>query len=183
MLSSSKMIRIGTRILRQIVEMMREKYEVVYFYNVAGNHDFSSTMWLKEFFYQFYENCDDVIVDRSGDIYHCHEHGECSLFFHHGHKRNMSTVPDVLVAKFREVFGRTKHSYAHLGHLHHTQVKETNMMVVEQHRTMIPSDAYASNGGYMSGRSADVITYHSKRGKVNRITISSQMVEDVIDGL
>ena len=175
-----QMIRIGTRVLRQVVEMMREKYEKVYFYNVAGNHDFSSTMWLKEFFYQFYENCDDVIVDRSGDIYHAFQHGDVSLFFHHGHKKNVANVADVFAAKFRDMFGRTKFSYAHTGHFHHNAQKENNLMNVEQHRTMIPTDAYASNGGYLSGRSAYVITYHQKYGEVARINIGARMVEENI---
>lgn len=178
-----QIIRSGTRVIRQVMEMMREKYKHVVLYNVAGNHDFSSTMWLKEFFAQFYEGCDDVTVDRSADIYHAHEFGDCSLFFHHGHKRRLTNISDVLVSKFRDIFGRTKFSYAHLGHLHHAQVKETGSMVIEQHRTMIPADAYASNGGWQSGRSAYVITYHKNRGEVNRINISSQMVEDSLDGL
>ena len=177
------MIRVGTRILRQIIEMMREKYEVVYFYNVAGNHDMSSSMWLKEFFYQFYEGCDDVIVDRSSDIYHAHEHGDISLFFHHGHKKNVGNVSDVFASKFREIFGRTKQSYAHTGHLHHQATKENNLMIVEQHRVMQSADAYSSNGGYMSGRSAYVITYHKKYGEVNRINIGAKMVEEIIDEL
>jgi DNA-binding CsgD family transcriptional regulator len=175
-----QMIRIGTKVIRQIIEMMREKYEVVYLYNVAGNHDFSSTMWLKEFFYQFYENCEDVIVDRSGDIYHAHEHGNVSLFFHHGHKKNVSNVADVFVSKFRDLYGRTKHSYAHLGHFHHQHTKESNLCLVEQHRTMIPTDAYASNGGYLSGRSAYVITYHKEYGEVGLINIGAKMVEENI---
>ena len=173
-----QMIRIGTRVLRQIIEMMREKYEVVYFYNVAGNHDFSSSMWLKEFFYQFYENCEDVIVDRSGDIYHSHRHGDVSLFFHHGHKKGVANVADTLVSKFRDLYGSTKHSYAHLGHFHHTNMKENNLMICEQHRTMVPTDAYASNGGYLSGRSAYVITYHAEYGEVGRINIGAKMIEE-----
>ena len=81
----------------------------------------------------------------------------------------------VLTAKFREVFGRTCHSYAHTGHLHSDRLLETNLMCVEQHRTLASPDAYASRGGWISGRSAKVITYHAEHGEVGRITVTPEM--------
>jgi len=171
-----QMIRMTIRVIRQIVEMMRTKYEEVRIVTVAGNHDFSSSMWMKEFLFAHYESCDDVIVDNSADIYHAIEHGDVAIFSHHGHKRGMRNVSDVFVAKFRELYGRTKFAYAHLGHLHHQDIKENNLMVVEQHRTMIAPDAYSTNGGYMGGRSAYVITYHKNYGEVSRINIGAEMI-------
>jgi hypothetical protein len=50
-------------------------------------------------------------------------------------------------------------------------------MVVEQHRTLAASDAYASRGGWMSGRDAQVITYHATHGEVGRIVVNSRMCE------
>ena len=96
----------------------------------------------------------------------------------------MRTLVGVLVfstalfaAKFREVFGRTQHAYAHMGHLHHIAAKETNLMVVEQHRTLAAPDAYAARGGWMSGRDAVVVTYYKSHGEVSRARISSKMLE------
>jgi hypothetical protein len=82
-----------------------------------------------------------------------------------------------LAAKFREIFGRTKHAFAHMGHYHHRKENETPLMVVRQHRTLAASDAYASRGGYVSGRDAQVITYHRERGEVGTVTVSPDMVE------
>lgn len=72
--------------------------------------------------------------------------------------------------------GRTKPG-AHLGHLHHVDVKENNLMIVEQHRTLAPADAYAARGGWLTGRDAKVITYHKQFGEVGRITISPDMLK------
>jgi len=55
-------------------------------------------------------------------------------------------------------------------------MKESNLMIVEQHRTLAPSDAYSARAGYQSGRDAKVITYHRKYGEVARLTISPKMV-------
>ena len=50
-------------------------------------------------------------------------------------------------------------------------------MTLEQHRTLAPKDSYASRGGWISGRDAKVITYHSKYGEVGRLTISPEMLK------
>jgi hypothetical protein len=89
----------------------------------------------------------------------------------------MQGLDSVFVSKFREVFGRTKFSYGHTGHLHHKVVKETNLMILEQHPTLAEPDAYASRGGYMSQCNSSVITYHKDYGEVGRITISPDMLK------
>lgn len=88
----------------------------------------------------------------------------------------MKDVDRVFSAKFRDVFGRTKHSYGHLGHLHSNALEETQLMIVERHRTLAAPDAYASKGGWVSGRDAKVITYSKRFGEVSRITINPEMV-------
>ena len=79
-------------------------------------------------------------------------------------------------AKFREIWGNTKFSYAHMGHFHHVDRKEKTLMIVEQHPTLAAADAYASRGGYLSMRSASVITYRKQHGEVGRITLTPEMV-------
>lgn len=174
-------IRIAIRVFRQIVDMMRLKYKKVKIYHVSGNHDITSGMWLREVFDAFYENAPDVEVDASPDMYYAHQHGDVSLFFHHGHRRNMKNISDVFTAKFREIYGNTKHSYAHLGHRHSIDVKETGSMVIEQHRTLAPADAHASGGGWVSGRSSYVITYSDKYGEISRVNIPIGLVYDIFE--
>ena len=170
-----KVVRSAIRVLRRVIDMLLTKHETVRVLMAEGNHDPASSVWLREWFRAIYEQEPRVIVDTSPDPYYCIEHGKTSLFFHHGHKRTVSNVADVFAAKFRDVFGRTTHSYAHMGHRHHVEVKETNLMIVEQHRTLASKDAYASRGGWMSGRDAKAITYSAKYGEVARATISPDM--------
>jgi len=172
-------IRVAIRVFRQIVHMMRMKYKKVKIIHVSGNHDITSGMWLREVFNVFYENARDVEVDVSPDMYYAHKHGDVSLFFHHGHRRSMKNVSDVFTSKFREIYGSTKFSYAHLGHRHSIDVKETGSMVIEQHRTLAPADAHASGGGWVSGRSSYVITYSDTYGEISRVNIPIGLVYDV----
>lgn len=172
-----KLVRVAIRVIRRVIGMLLEKHEVVHIIQAEGNHDPASSIWLREWLASVYEHEPRVTVDRSPDPYYCYEWGLTSLFFHHGHKRKPTNIDDVFAAKFREVFGRTKYSYAHMGHLHHIDVKETSLMVVEQHRTLAAPDAYASRGGWLSGRDAQVITYHQQFGEVGRVRVSSAMLE------
>jgi hypothetical protein len=171
-----KLVHVAIRCVRRIIGMLLEKHEHVHVLMADANHDPASGVWLREMLAVMYENEPRVSVDTRPDPYYCYEHGAVSLFFHHGHRRKPSAIDDVFVAKFRDVFGRTKFSYAHMGHLHHFDSTETNLMIVEQHRTLAAKDAYASKSGYMSGRSACAITYHKKYGEVGRVTITPEMV-------
>lgn len=172
-----KLVRVAIRVIRRVIGMLLAKHQRVHVICAEGNHDPASSIWLREWLAAAYENEPRVSVDTSADPYYCVEHGATALFFHHGHKRKPANVDTVFAAKFREVFGRTKHAFAHMGHLHHVDQKETNLMIVEQHRTLAAPDAYAARGGWMSGRDAQVITYHRAYGEVGRVRVSSQMLE------
>ena len=171
-----KVVRITIRVIRRVIAMLLKKHDQVYVIMAEGNHDPASSIWLRELLTALYGDEPRVEVNNSVDPYYCYEHGLTSLFFHHGHKKRIANIDDVFASKFREVFGRTKFSYAHMGHLHHVDVKETNLMIIEQHRTLAAPDAYASRGGWMSGRDAQVITYHKEYGQVGRVVISPDMV-------
>jgi len=173
----AKVVRSAIRILRTIIDMLLTKHQTLHIIMADANHDPVSQIWLREWFSVLYENEPRVTVDRSPNPYNAHEFGKVALFFHHGHKKNVATISSVFAAQFREMYGRTKHAYAHMGHLHHIDVKENNLMIVEQHRTLAANDAYGARGGYLSGRDAKVITYHKSFGEVSRLTINSDMLQ------
>lgn len=172
-----KLVRVLIRVIRRVTSMLLAKHEVVHLLMCEGNHDLASSAWMRELFAALYVDEPRIIVETRPDPYYCIEHGKTSLFFHHGHKKKIDSLETVFIGKFREVFGRTKHSYAHTGHLHHDVLRETNTMKIEQHRTLAAPDSHASRGGWMSGRDAKVITYHGDFGEVCRNTVSVDMLE------
>jgi hypothetical protein len=173
----SKLVRAAIRILRTVIDMLLAKHQTLHIIMADANHDPVSQIWLREWFSVLYENEPRVTVDKSPNPYNAYEFGNTALFFHHGHKRNVANVSNVFASQFRELYGRTKYAYAHLGHLHHIDTKENNLMIVEQHRTLAANDAYGARGGYLSGRDAKVITYHKQFGEVSRLTINSDMLQ------
>ena len=171
-----KLVRVAIRVLRRVIRMLLAKHPKVHIIMADANHDPASQVWLREWLSVLYEDDERVTVDTSPSPYNVFEFGKVAIFTHHGHKRKVTNVAEVLAAKFREIYGRTKYAYAHMGHLHSVDVKENNLMIVEQHRTLAAPDAYAARGGWISGRDAKVITYHKDFGEVGRITVSYDMV-------
>jgi hypothetical protein len=174
----SKLVRSAIRVLRIVIDLLLSKHQNVHIIMADANHDPVSQIWLREWFSVLYENEPRITVDKSPNPYNAYEFGNTALFFHHGHKRNVANVSNVFASQFREMYGRTKYAYAHLGHLHHIDVKENNLMIVEQHRTLAANDAYGARGGYLSGRDAKVITYDKRFGEVSRLTINSDMLKE-----
>ena len=171
-----KMVRTAIRVIRRVITMLLEKHERVDIVMADANHDPSSEVWLRELFAAWLEDEPRVHVDVSPGSYTYLEHGKVSLFYHHGHRRKVANVDSVFAGRFREVYGRTKFSFVHTGHLHSDELKTTNLMKVERHETVAAPDAFAANGGWLSGRSAKVIHYHDLYGEVGRNTLTPEMV-------
>lgn len=171
-----KVIRVVIRCMRRIIDMLLEKHEHVHVIMASGNHDPASSAWLREMFAVFYENEPRITVDNSPSLYYAYEWGDTALFLHHGHKRGIANVDATMAGMFREMFGRSKYAYAHIGHLHSDEGRKSGLMYVERHETLAAPDAYAAGGGWLSGRSAKVITYSKKFGEVGRHTLRPEMV-------
>ena len=168
----TKLVRVAIRVIRKIIKMLLNKYQKVTVIMAEGNHDPASSIWLREILSSFYENEKRLVIDTNADPYYCVTFGKNCLFYHHGHKRRLKNIDSAFVGKFKKEFGSADFVYGHTGHLHHEHKVETNLMVIEQHRTLAAKDAYASRGGYLSGRDAKVITYHKDYGEVSRNTIN-----------
>lgn len=171
-----KVVRVVIRTLRRIVDMLLQKHRHVHVVMASGNHDPASSVWVRELLATIYENEPRVTVDTSPMLYYSYEWGSTALFYHHGHKRNVNNVDATLAGMFRELFGLSQYAYAHVGHLHSDEGRKSALMYVERHETLAAPDAYAAGGGWLSGRSAKVITYSRRYGEVGRSTLRPEMV-------
>lgn len=158
------------------IQALLDKHENVHIIIAEGNHNIDSSYWMTLAVSRRYEDEPRVTFDFNKLPYYAYQWENTSLFFHHGHKKRINTVAETLAAQFREMYGGTKYSYAHVGHLHHRELKETSLMVVEQHSTLAAKDAHSARGGYHSERGANVITYHKDFGEVSRACIRPEML-------
>jgi hypothetical protein len=157
--------------------MLKQKYDTVDVIMAEGNHDESSSAWLREMLSFFLADNDGIHVDTSADPYYCVIHGDVSLFFHHGHKRgHLKDLVNSFATKFREEYGQTKFSYVHTGHKHFDEKYDNGMMTVERHPTLAPKDQYAASNAYEAQRKSRVITYDIDFGEISRIDRSIDFV-------
>lgn len=170
-------VDVAIEIFDYAIQVLLDKHESVHVIIAEGNHNESSSYWQTKAIARRYENEPRVTFDFSHIPYYSYQWGETALYFHHGHKKKMGDVAKTLVANFREVYGTSKYNYGHMGHLHHRDMKECALMVMEQHSTLAAKDAYSARGGYYSERGAVVITYHNQYGEVGRSCIRPEMCE------
>ena len=172
----SKVVKVGTRILRHAVDKALEKHEKVIVLIAEGNHDMASSVWLRHLFGLLYENEPRVYVLESETPYYVHVHGQTMLAFHHGHLKKNDQLPLLFASEFAVEWGGTKRRYCHTGHRHHVEEKEHSGMIVTQHATIAARDAYAARGGWIADRQMTAITYHKEFGKVATTTVVPEML-------
>lgn len=173
----SKIVGVAIRVLRRIVDFALERHEKVVVLMAEGNHDLSSSVWLRAMFRALYENEPRVEVIDSESPYYAWQHGTNMLGFHHGHLTKKENMPLLFASRFPAMWGATTKRVIHTGHQHHKDEKEHNGVTVVQHRTLAANDAHSARHGYVSERSAQAITYHVQYGEVARNTVVPEMFE------
>jgi hypothetical protein len=172
----AKIVTVALRVLRRVIDIALMRHEKVVVLMAEGNHDITSSIWLRVMFKALYENEPRVQVIDSDLPYYQYQHGQTMLAFHHGHLSKNDSLPLLFASQFPKVWGNTTKRYCHTGHRHHVEEKEHSGMKVIQHATLSARDAYAARGGWLSEREANAITYHSEFGQVARTTVTPEML-------
>jgi len=172
-----KMVKVAIRILRRVIDIALQKYSRVVLLLAEGNHDITSSVWLRAMFQALYENEPRLDVIDSELPYYVHQHGNTMLGWHHGHLKKNDQLPLLFASQFPKIWGETTKRYVHSGHRHHKEIKEHSGMVVHQHPTLAARDAYAARGGWMGEREATAITYHREYGQVGTVTVTPEMLQ------
>ena len=172
----SKMVAVAILVLRRMVDMALMRHDAVHVVIAEGNHDLTSSVWLRQMFAALYENEPRVTVDQTELPYYVFQHGETMLGVHHGHMRKNDQLPLLFASQFPKIWGETTRRYIHTGHRHHVEEKEHAGVTVIQHPTLAARDAYAARGGWIALRQAHAITYHDQFGQVGRVTVTPEMV-------
>ena len=171
-----RIVRAAMRATRHAVSRACEKHDKVRVIVVAGNHDASSMVFLREAMHCLYEENPRVEVDRSPKLFHYHQFGQTLIGAHHGDKVKMADLPLLMATDQPVSWGETKHRYIYIGHVHHDSVKDFNGAKVESLRILAPGDAYAYGAGYRTPRDMKRIDIHSEFGEVGRQTVTPDMI-------
>lgn len=172
-----KVIRVAIAVMRTCIDASLRKHKAVRVINAIGNHDETGALWLAQALAAAYEREPRVTVDTSPSVFNYFEHGKCLVGIHHGHKARTERLPGVMAADQPEAWGRTRHRYWWLGHVHHQRVIEAAGVTLESFNTLAAKDAYAHAGGWRARRHMQCIVLHCEHGEVARSTVTAAMVE------
>lgn len=167
----AKMVRVGVKIIRSMIDAALIRHASVRVVNVQGNHDQTAALMLSVCLSNIYENEPRVSIDSSPSFFNYFEFGRVLIGSHHGHTCKADKLGGVMAADMPEAWGRTKHRYWLTGHIHHDSMKEYPGCSVESFCTLAAKDAYASAGGWRSRRNTKCIVMHREHGEIERHTI------------
>ena len=171
----AKMVAVGVKIMRRCIESALAKHKRVHVINAPGNHDETGALWLSIALANVYEREPRVTIDRSPSVFAYYRWGNVLLGVHHGHACKPDKLPGVMAADRAQDWGETVHRHWLIGHVHHESRKEYAGVTVESFGTLAAKDAYATNGGWRSGRSMQAIVYHAEHGEVARSKVTAAM--------
>lgn len=173
----AKMIDVGIKILRQCIESALTKHKTVHVMSLPGNHDESSALFLSVALRHIYEREPRVTIEASPALFQYFRWGQVLLGAHHGHTAKADKLPGIMATDRAKDWGETLHRHWLTGHIHHESKKELAGCTVESFNTLAGKDAYATNGGWRSGRSMQAVIYHREHGEVARSKVHAAMFE------
>ena len=173
----AKMVQIGVLIIRRMITTALQHHNIVRVINCIGNHDDTGSIFLSICLQHVYENEPRVIIEDTLGAFNYIRFGKNLIGAHHGHTCKMERLPGVMAADRYKDWGETEFRYWLTGHIHHDSKQEHPGCMVESFRTIATKDAYASYGGWRSGRDTKCIVFHKQYGEVERHTINIAQIE------
>lgn len=171
-----KVVDVAIRLIRQLVALALQKHEKVVLLIMEGNHDLSSSLWLRKLFAALFEDEPRIEVHQNELPYYAMEWGVNLLGFHHGHMKKNTELPGLFAAMFRSMWGRCPKVYIHVGHRHHKEQKDLNGARVIQWPTLAAMDAHSARHGYFTDRELTALTYHQDFGEVANHTVTPELL-------
>lgn len=168
----AKMVKIGVKIMRQMINSALEHHQHVRVINAIGNHDDTGAIFLSVCLANIYENEPRVTIDQKPSPFHYIQFGKCMAIIHHGHTCKMDKIPGVMASDQPVMWGECDFRYGYMGHVHHDHTKEYPGVTVESFRTLAGKDAYAAWNGYRAGQDSKCIVWHRNHGEVERHTVN-----------
>lgn len=164
----SKVLRVGVRVMRAMIDAALAKHESVRVICEIGNHDPRSSLMLALALDAFYGSDSRVAVDTSEEPFHWHRFGKCLIGVTHGADTKPAQLAGIMATDRPEDWGATKHRYWYTGHVHRESAQEFPGCVVESFRTLAPRDAWAHRMGYRGDRDMRVDVLHREHGRITR---------------
>ena len=173
-----KVITVGIRAERYLVERMLQKHKRVRIRNTPGNHDPHSYVPLTVAMLAYYENDDRVIIESSPMPFWAYRFHNNLVIVAHGDDPKPPELPGLMAQHYAEWWAQCEFKYGRHGHFHKRDSFESMGVSVEGVRTLAAKDYWHFKKGYRSGREMQAIVLHKEFGEQARHICGIKMVRD-----
>lgn len=163
-----KMIDVGVRTFRRVIDRALQKHEEVEVKIAPGNHDALLSIVLQIALQQFYEREPRVRVDPSPESFLWYRFGLNLIGVNHGHLAKDDALMQAMAVDRSEDWGQTRHRRIYKGHFHHEVTKEVPGCTIDTLNTLASSDDWHRRSAYRSTRHMRMDIVHRQFGLVNR---------------
>ena len=175
----TEIVRAIIRIMLKMISMALAKYGRVIVLMAEGNHDISSSVWMRELLKAMFIDEPRVEIVDSATPFYAFEWGQTMIAVHHGHAKKLPDMPKMFANLFSAMWGRTTKRYGKAGHYHHEIVTgEDSGMKITQYPTLAPNDSHSARHGYNSNRQTSVETYSARFGKMSELVVTPEMLQE-----
>lgn len=166
-----KVLRVAYTALINLINKALTKHEIVYFYNIVGNHSFVISTAVREVILQYYKDEPRVIVDSSANPIKYHHFGKNIFQFVHGDSLKMKNAGEVLAVDCAKTFSNSVFRYSFFGHTHVDSVIDGKICKAESFRNLPSNNYWAHDMGYRRQLGTmKSITFKDDRGEISRNT-------------
>ncbi|MEM9691814.1 MAG: hypothetical protein AAGA56_04675 [Myxococcota bacterium] len=164
-----KALLVARRTFRLVIDLAREKFARVRVVILPGNHDPDASFAMAMILDALYDREPRVTVDLRPAKYRHLQWGANLLCFGHGDTRKMAALGGIAPGMWPQAWGRTRHHHWYTGHVHnHSGMTLPDGSYAESLETLAGRDAYAVEGGWISGRSARLDVWHKELGRTEQ---------------
>lgn len=147
------------------IDRLLEHHNNVIFRLNRGNHDPVTAVAISGMVRERYRLNDRVTVVDPYNPYWYFEFGKVMIATAHGDGAKAPQMGPIMATDQAEMWGRTKHRHAFLGHVHHWKGEGFPGVTVEYFGTLAAPDWYSHHAGYRSTREIKSITFHREHGR------------------
>ena len=173
----ANVLRVGIRIMFQIITAALYRHKKVTVRNCIGNHDDHSAIALTYALAESFRFAENVTIETSPSMFWYWKFGKNLVGATHGDKTKLIDLPLVMAHDVPKWWGETLHRYWYTGHVHHKQVLEEGGVIAESFRTLAPRDSYHAGRKYRAGRDMNAIVLHEAYGETDRIRTDIRWVK------
>lgn len=146
--------------------------------HVSGNHDELMSYALAQVIEATFAKAKSISFDVTDAPRKYVQYHDNLIAFTHGDKVKDADIPNIVSHEAAELWGRTRHRYVYMGHIHHNKqiryqaIKEHPGLTLQWLRSPKPTDKWHRDNGYLGGQGLTSFIHSRTGGQVANLSVN-----------